>query len=517
MQRFLDRHLAGGEVIGAEKIIAAAGFVDQRNVASLPRLDGERDADQLCRHFIETRRFSIDRDIADLVNPVEPDAQRFGVADLLVFGGVKRHISHLRRIGHGGGGGFRNGRGFTAQHLGYAFRQGAEFHFGQEAEQAVRIGVAHFEIVDGKVDRRIFVEQDKAAAQANLLGMVDEGLAAFGLLDLFGTFQERVQIAKFIDQQRRRLDPDAGRAGHVVNRIARQRLYVHDAVGVDTELLEHPIAVDGLVLHRIQHFHAVADELHQILVGANDRAAPPGGTGLHSQRGDDVIGLIALKLFAGDVERLGRGAGQRDLRAQIFGHGIAVGLVLVVHVVAEGMAALVEDHSYMRRRVGAGVAFDIAVQHVAEPGDRADRQAVGFARQRRQGVISAKDEGRAVDQMQVVAFAECHRNAPLGWRPFCHEAWPTARRQCAARAGSCRRFRCSGGGREGSDFAFEIRMDEFAIAVAAFDPAAILGDLQPDARMTKRAFAAVAGHAPSVHDAGFGRLQGHGVGPRLRR
>ena len=72
-------------------------------------------------------------------------------------------------------------------------------------------------------------------------------------------------------------------------------------------------------------------------------------------------------------------------------------------------------------------------------------------------------------------------------------------------------------GGEGSDFAFELRMHKFAVAIATFDPAAILGDLQPDTRMPKRAFAAVTGHTPSVHNAGFGRWKGHEAGPWIRQ
>ncbi len=64
-------------------------------------------------------------------------------------------------------------------------------------------------------------------------------------------------------------------------------------------------------------------------------------------------------------------------------------------------------------------------------------------------------------------------------------------------------------GREGLDFAFKLRMHELAVAIAAFDPAAVLGDLQPDTWMPKRTFAAVTGHTPSIYDAGFGRWKGH--------
>ena len=101
------------------------------------------------------------------------------------------------------------------------------------------------------------------------------------------------------------------------------------------------------------------------------------------------------------------------LRAQILWHLVAVGLVEIIHVVAEGVRALVEDDRDMGGRIGAVIVGDVAEEHVAEARDRADGQPVGLAGKRRQGVVGAENEGRAVDQMQVVAFAECHGDAPL--------------------------------------------------------------------------------------------------------
>ena len=47
-----------------------------------------------------------------------------------------------------------------------------------------------------------------------------------------------------LDQLRRGLDADAGRAGHVVDRVAGQRLHVDHPVGADAELLEHLVGAD---------------------------------------------------------------------------------------------------------------------------------------------------------------------------------------------------------------------------------------------------------------------------------
>jgi len=76
---------------------------------------------------------------------------------------------------------------------------------------------------------------------------------------------------------------------------------------------------------------------------------------------DDVIGLEPFQLLAGDIERLGRRAGQGDLRAQVFRHRLSVGLVEIIHVVAERVAALVEDHRHMGRRIRAAVVLEQGV------------------------------------------------------------------------------------------------------------------------------------------------------------
>src|SRR5690606_22947483 len=76
--------------------------------------------------------------------------------------------------------------------------------------------------------------------------------------------------------------------------------------------------------------------------------------------------------------------------------------------VAERGRGMVEDHREMGR-LAMAVAVLLAdlevlgklVEHVAEARERADRQPVRLARERRQRVIRAEDEGRAVDENEV--------------------------------------------------------------------------------------------------------------------
>jgi hypothetical protein len=94
------------------------------------------------------------------------------------------------------------------------------------------------------------------------------------------------------------------------------------------------------VLHRVEHLDPAAHQLHQVLVRGDDRHPPPGFPRLAGERGDDVVGLVALQLQAGDVEGARGLARQRDLRAQVLRHLVAIGLVEVIEVVAEGVEPL---------------------------------------------------------------------------------------------------------------------------------------------------------------------------------
>ena len=237
---------------------------------------------------------------------------------------------------------------------------------------------------------------------------VEQGLAALRLLDLAGAGEKRVEVAVLADELGGGLDADAGGAGDVVDGVAGQRLDVDDAVGADAELLDHLVGADRLVLQGVEHDDARGDELHQVLVGGDDGDPPAGGDRLGGVGGDDVVGLEARHLDARQVEGAGRVADQAELRDEVIGRGRAVLLVLGVELVAEGDLGLVEDDGDVGRRVGALRLLQHLPHHVGEAGDGADGQAVGLAGERRQGVVGAEDEARAVDQVQVAAGSEAH-------------------------------------------------------------------------------------------------------------
>ena len=83
------------------------------------------------------------------------------------------------------------------------------------------------------------------------------------------------------------------------------------------EALDHLRLADRLVLHGVVHDDAGLDELHQVLVGGDDGHVGAGVDRLERIGGDDVVGLVALLLDAGDVEGAHRVAHQRELGDEV--------------------------------------------------------------------------------------------------------------------------------------------------------------------------------------------------------
>ena len=203
--------------------------------------------------------------------------------------------------------------------------------------------------------------------------------------------------------------PMPGTPGTLSVESPTKRLQIDHLLRIDAELLLHRLAVDDDVLHRVDHDDAGPHELHQVLVGGDDGDRRAGSVRLAGIGRDDVVGLPALLLDAGEVEGARRLPDQPELRDQVGRRLGPVRLVVGVDLVAECLRRIVEDDGEMRRLVARRRRRPLLQDlpdHVAEAEHRADRQAVGFPRQRRQRVEGAEDEAGAVDQDQMVAGIE---------------------------------------------------------------------------------------------------------------
>ena len=290
--------------------------------------------------------------------------------------------------------------------LGDAAGQRREFHRLQKGDQLARVGFVHREFIERHLQLDLVVEQHQLPRDPRLPGILDQRLAPLRLLDLAGALEQRFQIAIFDDQLGRGLDADPRHTRHIVGRIARQRLHLDHLFGRHAEFLDHLGDADAAVLHGVEHGHLVGDELHQVLVRGDDGRRSTSLAGLAGVCGNQIVGLEAALLEARQIEGADRLANQRKLRDQVVRRRRPVRLVVGIKLVAEGDFRLVEDDGEMGRPVIRRHVAQQLPQHVAESEHGIDLQPVGFAVQRRQRVVGAKNIGGTVDQKDVVALGE---------------------------------------------------------------------------------------------------------------
>ncbi len=241
---------------------------------------------------------------------------------------------------------------------------------------------------------------------ADEIGIVDQSLAALGLLDLFGAREEGFEVAIGVQQLGGRLHANAGRTGYIVDTVPRERLDIDNLLRADAKFLEHGLPPERLVLHRVKHDDGVGDQLHQILVGRDNRDARALGLRLTGIGGNQIVSLEAFLLDGMGRKGLSGAAHERELRAQFFRRFGPVGLVLVVQFVPEGDRGFVKDAGEMGGPLIALQIFQQLEQHVAETAHSADWQIVARTGQRGQGVEGAEDVGAGIHQIEMTVLVD---------------------------------------------------------------------------------------------------------------
>ncbi|KAG1317119.1 hypothetical protein G6F62_013078 [Rhizopus arrhizus] len=189
------------------------------------------------------------------------------------------------------------------------------------------------------------------------------------------------------------LRPALLHARHVVDGVTHQRQQVDDLVGTHAELVHHcRVRIHAAAGHGVDQLDARTHQLGEVLVAGGDGHLQVLRQALQGQRADHIVGFHAGDAQDADAQRLDDAAHRLDLAAQLVGHRRPVGLVLVVQVIAEGLAGRI-DHE---RDVGR--AF---LQRRAQHVDHAEQRAGGFTLcigQGRQRVERAVQVTGPVDQ-----------------------------------------------------------------------------------------------------------------------
>ena len=287
-----------------------------------------------------------------------------------------------------------------------------EFELGEQGEQLLEVPVRCFEIFELAGQRHVAAELDELARHRHALELL--GIAE-RLLDLDPGYDricidQRLQRAVLLEQARGGLVTNAVEPRDVVRGVPDEREEVRNLLRRHAHLLDHLVARVRLLMERIDHRHVIADELHDVLVGAVDHDLPVLLARLGHERGDHVIGLDPRDGQHRPAEPVHDLREVVHLDLELLRRRLARRLVGRIHVRAERLpAALVVEHH--RHSYGMVVLLE-PHQHAREHVERAGRHTFGgrepdlltlAARRVHEAVVGSKDVAVPVDDVEALS------------------------------------------------------------------------------------------------------------------
>ena len=278
------------------------------------------------------------------------------------------------------------------------------------------VGLARQLGLEVEVDGHVAHHRRQPLGHARVLGVVGQVLLALGAGDLIDAGQHVLERAEALQQLGRRLVADPRDARDVVRRVALEPDEVRHELGRDAVAVDHALAVVDLrvgdAARRRHHPHAVADELVGVAVARDDHHRDVPLPRPLDQRGDHVVGLVALDGDVRVAEGLDERAQVRPLLGEQVGARRALRLVVGRDLLAPGQARVPDDD----RRHLAVVGEDLH-EHRREAEDRVGgppvRRRDGF----REREERAERERVPVDQEQLARRVSVggsgHRRATL--------------------------------------------------------------------------------------------------------
>ncbi len=236
------------------------------------------------------------------------------------------------------------------------FQQGVEAQFAIELHQLRGIGITHPQFLQIQFQRNFGFNGGELFAHQHLFFLLLQRFAITLVWNFVGVGECVLHRAVFLNQFGGALFADSFCSGNVVDGVAEQRHQINDLCGRHAENFFHFCGVDdgvrlGAARTGTQNAHAGVDELHHVLVVADDQHVEIVRRGLLCQGADDIVGFIAIQFQNRHAHGLAKAADVGKLHTHLVGHGRAMGFVRFEELVAEGRLAGIENDSDVVRFV----------------------------------------------------------------------------------------------------------------------------------------------------------------------
>ncbi len=248
----------------------------------------------------------------------------------------------------------RRRRLLAAQRLLEAPQRVAQLELAEHVAQTRAIGLGADEGPRLEVGRDVAAGGRELLRHPRVLGVLAEDLLALGAGDLVDVVEHVLERPEPLEQLGRGLVADAGDPGDVVGGVALQADEVGHQLRRDAVAVDHPVAVVdpgvGDPARGRHDPHAVVDQLVGVAVAGDDHhrhALPPRALG---DRGDHVVGLVALDGEVAVAERLDQRLEVRPLLLEQVRARGALRLVLGIDLAAARVPGVPHDDRRLRRR-----------------------------------------------------------------------------------------------------------------------------------------------------------------------
>ena len=191
----------------------------------------------------------------------------------------------------------RRGRRAHRRHLPHRrcalkfLQQSGKLQLTEHLLQRSRISRLHFQILDVAIERHFSIDRHQLAAQQGLLFIIHQLFVELLFLDLIDMGVQLGNRPVLLDQLGGRLGTHPLDTGNVVAGVTHQSHHFDHLVRRHAELFHHVRLLEALALHRVQHVDRRRDQLHHVLVAADDGDRQARRFALFCQCADDVVRL----------------------------------------------------------------------------------------------------------------------------------------------------------------------------------------------------------------------------------